>query len=205
MPPRPRAGRPGRAAPASTLVSLVLLAVSTLGPAACDDALRADGSPCETPFVCASGACLAHADGSRRCAHRCASPSACAAGEVCGRFDFRGRDDAGIPAGFESDVLRACRAPLNRPCAQGCGDGEVCSGDGGVCVSVCTDAVACGGHACVRDGCASGACAIPCDDNADCPTAWRCDTTRLDARGHGECISAQTTPAPPRDGGCAAP
>lgn len=91
---------------------------------ACTDPVRADGEPCESAFACASGACLAQPSGRRVCARRCASNAGCAAGEVCGRYDFRGRDDGGVPKGPLVDVIRVCRAPLNARCDVGCAPGR---------------------------------------------------------------------------------
>ena len=156
---------------------------------ACADDVRADGEPCASPFACASGACLAQPSGRRVCARRCASNGDCAAGDVCGRYDFRGRDDGGAPKGPLVDVIRVCRAPLNARCAAGCAASELCSGDGGVCALPCATSADCGGRACVHAACGRGRCAAPCDHGDDCAAGERCDTGVNDTSGHGACVA----------------
>ena len=125
------------------------------------------------------------------CVSRCGTDSDCPGTEVCGRFDFRGRDDAGLPAGKETDVVRVCRAPLQARCEGTCASGEQCLGEADrVCVPPCHDRFDCGGRDCVSDACGSGPghCAPACDSLRDCPRFFVCDTAFLGTDGHGRCL-----------------
>ena len=173
---------------ATITASSLLFIVITALVSACSDELRADGQPCVSAFDCRSGQCLARPAGGRVCVARCASSSECAAGEVCGRFDFRGRDDGGLPAGPLDDVVRVCRAPLSARCTAGCAPGEVCTGDGGVCARRCESSVECGGRDCVAMACGVRRCAAPCDHLSECPSGETCNLATLDVSGHGQCI-----------------
>ncbi|MBL8602825.1 MAG: hypothetical protein JNK72_12955 [Myxococcales bacterium] len=168
----------------------------------CGDDRLADGSPCTSALQCGSRLCLDEGPGQRRCARRCSAQAGCGAGELCGRFDFRGRDDAGIPIGDLIDVAQVCRRPLNRRCSEGCEAGQVCvGGEGaeGVCATPCASAVTCGGRDCVTAlGVAS--CLPPCDALDECGRAMSCDLARVDADGHGQCIYIGGPPVL-RDGG----
>lgn len=151
------------------------------------------GAPCTTAASCQSGLCLTVDASHRVCAQRCTDDSACTAPQVCGRFDFRGRDDAGVPAGSEQDIVRVCRARLDRPCAAGCDPGEACfGGPDGVCARRCAARYECGGRACVDTGCGVSVCAPPCDTIRECPRFHLCDQQTSDAEGHGQCISNAT-------------
>lgn len=150
-------------APRSLAPCLLLL----VALAACSEALLGAGSPCSTPFQCQTGLCLARASGERLCARRCAASAECGAGEVCGRFDFRGRDDAGVLMGSDKDIARVCRAPLPPRCPAACG-----------CAQPCDDVRDCPpSHGCdltAVDGEGHGACLATADgavaDAADCGT-----------------------------------
>ncbi|MEZ4405789.1 MAG: hypothetical protein R3A52_04725 [Polyangiales bacterium] len=170
----------------------------------------AAGESCSSPFSCASGLCIVDAAGAGRCAQRCALSSECARGQVCGRFDFRGRDDAGALAGSDDDIVRVCRPGLNTTCAGACAlSNEVCvGGDAGVCSPTCAVADTCGGRDCIAlsaDACGPRACAPPCDALTECPPAWTCDLSRVDLLGHGQCIPIAGDPdagvQPPCDAG----
>jgi hypothetical protein len=163
----------------------------TLALLSCDDSRLPAGAPCTGAASCATGLCLTLVTTRRVCAQRCADDAACAAPLRCGRFDFRGRDDAGAPAGDEQDIVRVCRPPLDRRCAEGCDPGERCVGGAdGVCARRCASPRDCGGRDCVDDGCGGRACAPPCDALAECPRFFLCDQQRVDADGHGQCVSA---------------
>lgn len=199
---RPRAGR--ATAPRRSLSPLILAfelsAVALV--CACSEGLRADGQPCASAFDCRSGQCLTRPAGDRVCALRCVTSSDCASGELCGRFDFRGRDDGGLPAGPSVDIVRACRAPLNARCAAGCAPGDVCTGDGGVCARPCASSADCGGRSCIPLGCSARRCAAPCDHISECPTGETCDLAALDVSGHGACIALYDAGAPGDGGAC---
>jgi hypothetical protein len=190
---RPRLGRATAPLRSRFITTLALITASAL-LAACSEALRADGVACASAFECRSGACLSRPTGGAVCATRCAANTDCASGEICGRFDFRGRDDGGLPAGPSVDIVRACRAPLNTPCAAGCGLGELCAG--GVCVRRCAGPSECGGRACIALACGSRRCAAPCDHLRECPEGEACDLATLDVSGHGRCISLDDAGAP---------
>lgn len=174
---------------------------------ACSSDRLPSGSPCTDPFSCQTGLCLERRPGERVCAQRCSDVNGCPSGEVCGRFDFRGRDDSGALAGPKDDIVRVCRPALNRRCTEGCGLPERCVGDtDGVCSNVCRDRAECGGRECVRDGCATGVCAPPCDHIAECPRYFVCDLAHVDADGHGQCVPITATKdagTPPFDVTCA--
>lgn len=124
------------------------------------------------------------------CGQRCAGRDGCPTGEVCGRFDYRGRDDGGLPVGPLNDIVQVCRGPLNARCGAGCASGGLClAGPGvdGVCTRRCDDANDCDGRPCITDGCVRY-CAPPCDDLAECPRSFSCDLTTSDRSGHGQCI-----------------
>lgn len=158
----------------------------------CSDDRAPLGARCSSGTQCASGLCLEGAGGAA-CVSRCASDGDCAASQVCGRFDFRGRDDAGIPNGKESDVVRVCRPPIQARCEGACGPGEVCVGEADrVCVPRCADRVDCGGRDCVSDGCGPARCAPACDSLRDCPRFHVCDTAFLGTDGHGRCLPVAT-------------
>lgn len=176
-------------------VRALLAFAALVAPYACTEGPRADGEPCSSAFDCRSGACLTRSTGARVCAHRCATSADCAPGDVCGRYDFRGRDDGGSPEGPKADVLRVCRAPLSARCAAGCAPGERCGA--GLCARPCASPADCGGRACERDGCGDGRCAAPCDALADCPEGHACNLAVADTAGHGECIPL--TDAAPAD------
>jgi hypothetical protein len=134
---------------------------------------NADGTPCNRPDDCLSGACLRTSETVSLCAHRCDTSTNCARSEVCGRFDFRGREDGGIPVGPDNEVLRVCRASLLRATDAG--------------TSPCQSSDQCGGRTCFATTCPR-VCAAPCDDVADCPSGQTCNTAIVDRSGHGECI-----------------
>jgi hypothetical protein len=110
------------------------LPVSLILSAACTPSAP-DGTPCANAFECASAACLALDASVRVCARRCARSDECAASQVCGRFDFRARDDGGLPVGPERDIVRVCRAPLAPRCdacgrcERPCDDARECPAD----------------------------------------------------------------------------
>lgn len=170
----------------ATAVSLVLLLSLSLH---CSDDRAPLGARCSSGTQCASGLCL-EGDAGAVCVSRCALDSECAASQVCGRFDFRGRDDAGVPAGKESDVVRVCRPPIQARCEGACGGaGGLCVGEADrVCVPRCVDRVDCGGRDCVSDGCGPAHCAPACDSLRDCPRFFVCDTAFLGTDGHGRCL-----------------
>lgn len=156
----------------------------------CGSGRKADGAACTSALECSSGFCLDESATSRVCARRCGADSECGEGRLCGRFDFRGRDDSGVPVGEDIDIARVCRSPLNRRCSEGCEPGEVCvGGEGtqGVCAVRCTSNVTCGGRDCVRVGCEQ-VCAPPCDSLTECGRTQSCDLARHDNAGHGQCI-----------------
>ncbi len=173
--------------------------VFALAMASCRDNGLADGSACVGPAQCSSGLCLDRAGDLSVCAHRCMGRSDCPDREVCGRFDFRSRDDGGLPVGPEGDVVRVCRAALNGRCDRGCAAGLRClGGTDGTCVSPCATDADCGGRHCVAVGCVR-VCSPPCDDLAECPRGYSCDLAAMDHSGHGECIPID--PAATRDAG----
>lgn len=175
------------------MISLRAVLALGLALAACGNERLPDGTPCTSAASCQSGLCLTLDDSRRVCAQRCAADPACAAPLVCGRFDFRGRDDAGLPAGEDQDIVRVCRARLDRPCAAGCAPGEGCfGGPDGVCARRCEARFECGGRDCVETGCGERLCAPPCDTILECPRHHLCDQLRSDAEGHGQCISNAT-------------
>ncbi|MEZ4393466.1 MAG: hypothetical protein R3A48_20550 [Polyangiales bacterium] len=162
------------------LALLALLACTATSP---------EGAPCTTAARCASGLCLRSPSGEGRCVARCDDSTQCPQGTLCGRFDLRGLDEAGVPAGDLQDVVRVCRPPLNAPCQGGCGAGEGCFGGvEGVCSPGCDRAADCGGRDCVELSCGERRCAPPCDAIAECPAGYLCDVRALDARGHGQCL-----------------
>lgn len=170
----------------------------------CRDSGHPDGAACSTAAECASGLCFDRPGAPSTCAHRCSERVDCSSAEVCGRFDFRSRDDAGLPVGSLDDVVRVCRAPLNRRCEGACPAGERCVF--GLCVAPCDDDTGCNGRHCVSDGCGQRACAAPCDDLSECPTTHSCDLAHSDRDGHGECIpiAPQGGRDAGSDGACAA-
>ena len=144
------------------------------------------GSACASAFDCASGLCLSRSPGSRVCVARCSQNSECTAGEICGRFDFRGRDpDSGALGGDPSDVVTVCRPSLQRPCDSTCATG-VCVGN--TCSRVCASDADCDGRPCVGPPCGPRLCAPPCDSIAECPTRYVCDLVHIDLQGHGWCL-----------------
>lgn len=168
--------------------SLPLFALLAL-LAACSDSRKPPGSPCTTPFDCVGGLCLTLPDRTMVCTARCASAAECPSGQLCGRFDYRGRDDAGVLMGDDSDVVHACRAPLQKRCAAGCAADEACLGGAdGVCATRCESSAGCGGRDCVAVTCAVRVCAPACDAIADCPSSYACDLAFSDTDGHGRCI-----------------
>jgi hypothetical protein len=179
----------------------VALALSLL--AACSDDRSPAGAACSGGTQCQTGLCLERPTGGAVCVARCAADADCPAGDVCGRFDFRGRDDSGVPAGMESDVVRVCRPPLQARCAGACaGPGERCAGEADpVCVPPCRDRFDCSGRECVTDGCAPAHCAPACDSLRDCPRFSVCDLAFLGADGHGRCLAVASGAT---DGGAAA-
>ena len=170
----------GRRPSLPTLLALL----SLLGR--CDDGRKPPGSPCTSPFDCVGGLCLTLPDRTQVCTARCASASGCPSGQLCGRFDYRGRDDAGVLMGEDSDIVHACRAPLDRRCADGCAPGEACLR--GLCAPRCATDLECAGRACVAVDCATRVCQAPCDALGDCGSGDLCDLAFSDADGHGRCI-----------------
>jgi len=174
-----------------TAVCLGLWALVALGAVVgCDDDRQADGTPCTTPTQCVSGLCLDRGAAGMVCAQRCGSQSGCSTAEVCGRFDYRGRDDGGLPVGPLDDIVQVCRAPLNARCTGGCAAGGLClagPGADGVCTPRCEGPLDCDGRRCVTDGCVQY-CAPPCDDLRECPRSFSCDLASIDRSGHGQCI-----------------
>lgn len=178
--------------PALALPLLFLLPLTR-----CTDDRSPVGARCSAGTQCATGLCL-EGDGGAVCVSRCATDDDCGPSLVCGRFDFRGRDDAGIPDGKESDVVRVCRPPLQARCDGACAMGDRCVGElDRVCVPSCRDRIDCGGRDCVTDGCGAGHCAPACDSLRDCPRLYVCDTAFLGTDGHGRCLPV----APDADAG----
>ncbi len=171
----------------SGLRALAIVLLSVLSH--CSDDRVPLGALCSSGTQCQTGLCLERASGDAVCVARCASDGDCPATEVCGRFDFRGRDDAGLPAGMESDVVRVCRAPLQPRCDGACPPGDRCVGEADrVCAPPCRDRVDCAGRECVSDGCGPGHCEPACDSLRDCPRFYLCDTAFLGTDGHGRCL-----------------
>jgi hypothetical protein len=170
----------------------------------CSDDRSPLGASCSAGTQCQTGLCLERDTGGAVCVARCATDTDCPATEVCGRFDFRGRDDAGVPAGMESDVVRVCRAPLQARCDGACAPGEQCLGEADrICVPPCRDRLDCGGRDCVIDGCGPGHCAPACDSLRDCPRYFVCDTAFLGVDGHGRCLPVASGAADAGDGDAA--
>jgi hypothetical protein len=158
---------------------------------ACADDRYPRGSRCSAGTQCQTGLCLERSTGEAVCVSRCSADGDCSATEVCGRFDFRGRDDAGLPAGKDTDVVRVCRVPLQARCEGTCSAGEQCLGvSESVCVPRCHDRLDCGGRDCVNKTCDGGPgyCAPACDSVRDCPRFFVCDTAFLGTDGHGRCL-----------------
>ncbi len=154
----------------------------------CSDDRTPIGAPCSSGNQCSSGLCLEGTSGAV-CVSRCSTDEQCGASLVCGRFDFRGRDDSGVPSGKESDVVRVCRPALQARCESTCGAAEVCFGEADrVCVPRCRDTVDCNGRQCVTDGCGPSRCEPACDSLRDCPRYSVCDTAFLGTDGHGRCL-----------------
>lgn len=171
----------------SVLRALVLAFLASLSH--CSDTRSPLGAPCSAGTQCQTGLCLERAVGAAICVARCATDDGCPAAQVCGRFDFRGRDDSGVPVGMETDVVRVCRPALQARCDGPCAPGEQCLGEADrVCVPPCRDRLDCGGRDCVVDGCGPGHCAPACDSVRDCPRFHVCDTAFLGTDGHGRCL-----------------
>ncbi len=166
-----------------------IVALLALG-SACDDGRSASGARCTAPSQCRSGLCLQRTDTLSVCVDRCSSNSDCAATDICGRFNFQGLDEAGVPSGVESDIVRVCRPRLQPACDGSCSaGGGACFGESApVCVAQCRDSIDCSGRACVRDGCGSARCVPACDDVRDCPAYYSCDLAFVGSDGHGRCI-----------------
>jgi hypothetical protein len=176
-------GRTGYSALALSLSLLFLLP-------RCTDNRAPTGAVCNAGTQCQTGLCLERPAGGAVCVSRCAVDADCPAAEVCGRFDFRGRDDSGVPVGKDSDVVRVCRRPLQARCADTCAPGERCVGEAdAVCAPACRDRVDCGGRDCVPDGCGPGHCAPACDSLRDCPRFNVCDSAFVGTDGHGRCLA----------------
>ncbi len=172
------------------VVCASLWVAALLGLPGCDDGRQPDGAPCTAPAQCRSGLCIDRGVGAMVCATRCAVRSGCGTGEVCGRFDYRGRGDGGLPIGPLDDIVQVCRAPLNRRCDEGCEVGGLClagPGADGVCTRRCEGPADCEGRRCVSEGCVRY-CAPPCDDLAECPRSFSCNLATIDRGGHGQCI-----------------
>jgi len=188
----------------SGLRALAIVLLSILSH--CSDDRVPLGARCSSGTQCQTGLCLERDTGVAVCVARCATDTDCPATEVCGRFDFRGRDDAGLPAGMESDVVRVCRAPLQVRCDGACPPGDRCVGEADrVCAPSCRDRTDCAGRDCVSDGCGPGHCAPACDSLRDCPRLYVCDTAFLGADGHGRClpVAGDATDAGALDAACA--
>ncbi|MBI5516089.1 MAG: hypothetical protein HY909_20060 [Deltaproteobacteria bacterium] len=151
-----------------------------------------EGAACTSAIQCASGLCLARSATVRVCVRRCAADSECTAGDVCGRYDFRGRDpDSGLLVGDKNEIVRVCRPSLRRPCDVGCGmdrcDNVGSEPTSSSCRRTCRSRAECGGRQCVGV-CGEGLCASPCDSVLECPSGWGCDLVNTDLDGHGQCI-----------------
>lgn len=177
------------------LRALALAALLLTALPRCIDDRSPLGAPCTAGTACASGLCLERSSGVAVCVARCAADLDCPAGDVCGRFDFRGRDDAGLPEGMKTDVVRVCRPPIQARCTGdgSCAPGERCFGEGEpVCVPPCRDRLDCGGRECEPQGCGLGRCVPACDSLRDCPRFFVCDTAFVGADGHGRCLPVAT-------------
>lgn len=175
---------------AATCVAVVLFAAVL--ETACGPARAPAGSPCSLATQCDTRLCLFRGDAGV-CARRCTDSTGCAGDEVCGRFDFRPIDpDSGQPSGDDNEVVRVCRAPLNAPCGAGqaCPAGLVCLGEPmGVCTTPCARDGQCPSGRCFAAAACGlpGSCAPGCDDGAECPRGWYCNTAGTTTSAAGRC------------------
>ena len=174
------------------LVAAAAVVVVALAAPRCTSDRSADGAPCTSPFNCASGFCLARSATVSVCAHVCTTDGDCLPGDLCGIFDLRGLDDAGLPSGDPSDVVHVCRPTTRQSCTAGCGMANCLSLGApadGVCAQRCHADGDCTNNVCLRaPGACDGLCAPTCDSLAECPRYFVCDLAHIDGAGHGRCV-----------------